>query len=100
MLFSRKHYLRLVSNCLTLFFSCLWFIPFFVDLVIDPVLRGFASFELDFSLACTTFGVCTVMAADCSCNYGYSLLGGLRALAQTICFKVRFAFFCYFNLQI
>ena len=97
MLFSRKHYLRLVSNYLTLFFSCLWFIPFFVCLVIDPVL-GFASFEPDFSLACTTFGVCTAMAADWSCNYGYSLLGGLRVLAQTISFKVRFAFFCYFKL--
>jgi NADH-ubiquinone oxidoreductase chain 1 len=32
------------------------------------------------------------MTAECSSNSGYSLLGHLRALAQTISYEVRLAF--------
>ena len=51
-------------------------------------------FELGllFFLACTRLGVYTIMIAGWSSNSGYSLLGGLRALAQTISYKVRLAF--------
>lgn len=59
-----------------------------------PYLSGFISFELGllFFLACTRLGVYTVMIAGWSSNSGYSLLGGLRALAQTISYEVRLAF--------
>jgi NADH-ubiquinone oxidoreductase chain 1 len=43
-------------------------------------------------LACTRLGVYTVMIAGLTSNSGYSLLGGLRALAQTISYDVRLAF--------
>jgi NADH-ubiquinone oxidoreductase chain 1 len=58
---------------------------FFLSLLVwllVPYLSGFISFELGllFFLACTRLGVYT------------SLLGGLRALAQTISYEVRLAF--------
>jgi len=43
-------------------------------------------------LACTRLGVYTVIIAGWSSNSGYSLLGGLSALAQTISYEVRLAF--------
>jgi NADH-ubiquinone oxidoreductase chain 1 len=73
-----------------------------------PYLSGFISFELGlFFLACTRLGVYTVIIAGWSSNSGYSLLGGLRALAQTISYEVRLAFIllsfvvlvCRFNLS-
>jgi NADH-ubiquinone oxidoreductase chain 1 len=59
-----------------------------------PYLSGFISFELGLLLflVCTRLGVYTVMIAGWSSNSGYSLLGGLRALAQTISYEVRLAF--------
>jgi NADH-ubiquinone oxidoreductase chain 1 len=59
-----------------------------------PYPSGFICFELGllFFLACTRLGVNTVIIAGCSSNSGYSLLGGLRALAQTISYEVRLAF--------
>jgi NADH-ubiquinone oxidoreductase chain 1 len=76
-----------------------------------PYLSGFISFELGllffFFLACTRLGVYTVIIAGWSSNSGYSLLGGLRALAQTISYEVRLAFIllsfvvlvCRYNLS-
>jgi NADH-ubiquinone oxidoreductase chain 1 len=55
-------------------------------------LSCFISFELGFFWACMRLGVCSVMIAGWSSNSGYSLLGGLRALAQTISYEVRLAF--------
>jgi hypothetical protein len=54
---------------------------------------SFTSFELGllFFLACTSLGVYTVIIAGWSSNSGYSLLGALRALAQTISYEVRLA---------
>ena len=59
-----------------------------------PYLSGFISFELGLLLflAYTRLGVYTVMIAGWSSNSGYSLLGGLCALAQTISYEVRLAF--------
>jgi len=59
-----------------------------------PYLSGFISIELGllFWGACTSLGVYTVIIAGWSSNSGYSLLGGLRALAQTIFYEVRLAF--------
>ena len=59
-----------------------------------PYLSGFISFELGllFFLACMRLGVYTVMTAGWSSDSGYSLLGSLRALTQTISYEVRLAF--------
>jgi NADH-ubiquinone oxidoreductase chain 1 len=74
-----------------------------------PYLSGFISFELGllFFLAFTRLGVYTVIIAGRSSNSGCSLLGGLRALAQTISYEVRLAFIllsfvvlvCRYNLS-
>ena len=45
-----------------------------------------------FFFSCTRLGVCTVIIAGWFSSSGYSLLGGLRALAQTISYEVRLAF--------
>jgi NADH-ubiquinone oxidoreductase chain 1 len=94
-LFSREQYFPLVSNYLIYYFSPNFgfFLFLFVWLLI-PYLSGFMSFELDllFFLACTSLGVYTVIIAGWSSNFGYSLLKGLRALAQTISYEVRLAF--------
>jgi len=94
-LFSREQYFPIVSNYLIYYFSPIF--GFFLSLLVwllVPYLSGFISFELGllFFLACTRLGVYTVMIAGWSSNSGYSLLGGLRALAQTISYEVRLAF--------
>jgi len=94
-LFSREQYFPVVSNYLIYYFSPIF--GFFLSLLVwllVPYLSGFISFELGllFFLACTRLGVYTVMIAGWSSNSGYSLLGGLRALAQTISYEVRLAF--------
>nr|YP_009115123.1 NADH dehydrogenase subunit 1 [Neocapritermes taracua]AIZ68309.1 NADH dehydrogenase subunit 1 [Neocapritermes taracua] len=94
-LFTSEQYFPLVSNYLIYYFSPVF--GFFLSLLIwllIPYLSGFISFELGllFFLACTSLGVYTVMIAGWSSNSGYSLLGGLRALAQTISYEVSLAF--------
>lgn len=94
-LFTREQYFPLVSNYLIYYFSPIF--GFFLSLLVwllIPYLSGFISFELGllFFLACTRLGVYTVIIAGWSSNSGYSLLGGLRALAQTISYEVRLAF--------
>nr|AQP29957.1 NADH dehydrogenase subunit 1 [Ateuchotermes sp. C TB-2017]AQP29983.1 NADH dehydrogenase subunit 1 [Ateuchotermes sp. C TB-2017] len=94
-LFTSEQYFPLVSNYLIYYFSPVF--GFFLSLlvwVLVPYLSGFISFELGllFFLACASLGVYTVMIAGWSSNSGYSLLGGLRALAQTISYEVSLAF--------
>nr|WNL54256.1 NADH dehydrogenase subunit 1 [Microcerotermes pauliani] len=94
-LFTSEQYFPLVSNYLIYYFSPIF--GFFLSLlvwVLIPYLSGFISFELGllFFLACTSLGVYTVMIAGWSSNSSYSLLGGLRALAQTISYEVSLAF--------
>lgn len=94
-LFVREQYFPLVSNYLIYYFSPIF--GFFLSLLVwllIPYLSGFVSFELGllFFLACTRLGVYTVIIAGWSSNSSYSLLGGLRALAQTISYEVRLAF--------
>jgi NADH-ubiquinone oxidoreductase chain 1 len=95
-LLSKEQYSPLVYNYLIYYFSPVFL--FFISLlfwVLIPYLSGFISFEfgLLFFLACTRLGVYTVMIAGWSSNSAYSLLGGLRALAQTIfLYEVRLAF--------
>jgi NADH-ubiquinone oxidoreductase chain 1 len=48
-------------------------------------------------LACTSLGVYIVIIAGWSSNSGYSLLGGIYALVQTVSYEVRLTLF-YFLL--
>nr|AQP27371.1 NADH dehydrogenase subunit 1 [Pericapritermes nitobei] len=109
-LFTSEQYFPLVSNYLIYYFSPIF--GFFLSLLIwllIPYLSGFISFELGllFFLSCTSLGVYTVMIAGWSSNSSYSLLGGLRALAQTISYEVSLAFIllsfvvlvCSYNLS-
>nr|YP_009743952.1 NADH dehydrogenase subunit 1 [Protambulyx ockendeni]QIE12715.1 NADH dehydrogenase subunit 1 [Protambulyx ockendeni] len=68
-----------VSFVLSLFVWML--IPYYFNMI---------SFNLGilFFLCCTSMGVYTVMIAGWSSNSNYSLLGGLRAVAQTISYEV------------
>lgn len=58
-----------------------------------PLLFKLYSFNLGllFFLRCTSLGVYTVIVAGWSSNSNYALLGGLRAVAQTISYEVRLA---------
>nr|QXJ80268.1 NADH dehydrogenase subunit 1 [Rhodoprasina callantha] len=58
-----------------------------------PYYFNFISFNLGilFFLCCTSFGVYTIMIAGWSSNSNYALLGGLRAVAQTISYEVSMA---------
>nr|YP_009743965.1 NADH dehydrogenase subunit 1 [Protambulyx strigilis]QIE12728.1 NADH dehydrogenase subunit 1 [Protambulyx strigilis] len=71
-----------VSFVLSLFVWML--VPYYFNMV---------SFNLGvlFFLCCTSMGVYTVMIAGWSSNSNYSLLGGLRAVAQTISYEVSMA---------
>nr|YP_009227483.1 NADH dehydrogenase subunit 1 [Parnara guttata]AFN21418.1 NADH dehydrogenase subunit 1 [Parnara guttata] len=58
--------------------------------VLMPYYFNLISFNLGvlFFFCCTSLGVYTVMVAGWSSNSNYSLLGGLRAVAQTISYEV------------
>nr|URX52915.1 NADH dehydrogenase subunit 1 [Glyptotermes sp.]URX52928.1 NADH dehydrogenase subunit 1 [Glyptotermes sp. 5 AB-2022a] len=93
-LFTSEQYFPLVSNYLSYYFSPIF--SLFLSLlvwVLIPYFSGFVSFELGllFFLCCTSLGVYTVMVAGWSSNSNYSLLGGLRSVAQTISYEVSLA---------
>nr|YP_009726971.1 NADH dehydrogenase subunit 1 [Cryptotermes declivis]QIA95631.1 NADH dehydrogenase subunit 1 [Cryptotermes declivis] len=93
-LFTSEQYFPLISNYLSYYFSPVF--SLFLSLlvwVLVPYLSGFISFELGllFFLCCTSLGVYTVMVAGWSSNSNYSLLGGLRSVAQTISYEVSLA---------
>nr|AND96438.1 NADH deshydrogenase subunit 1 [Onthophagus sp. BMNH679869] len=72
-----------VSPVMSLFLSLmLWFCM--------PFLTFLFSFNLGilYFLCCSSLGVYTIMMAGWSSNSNYSLLGGLRAVAQTISYEV------------
>nr|BDE56971.1 NADH dehydrogenase subunit 1 [Luciola parvula] len=90
-LFCKEQINPIMSNFLSYYFSpifnlflalLLWFcLPFFT---------GFLHFSLGFLffLCCSSLSVYTVMIAGWSSNSNYSLLGGLRCVAQTISYEV------------
>nr|YP_009826138.1 NADH dehydrogenase subunit 1 [Shoveliteratura triangula]QIV68429.1 NADH dehydrogenase subunit 1 [Shoveliteratura triangula] len=84
----------LLSNYFLYYFSPI-FSLFLVLLVwmVYPFLTMMFSFNLGllFFLCCTSMGVYTVMIAGWSSNSNYALLGGLRAVAQTISYEVSLA---------
>nr|ALG66376.1 NADH dehydrogenase subunit 1 [Kuwayamaea brachyptera] len=83
-----------LSNYL-LYYLCPVFSLFLALLVwlIYPYMSLLFSFNLGllFFLCCTSLGVYTVMVAGWSSNSNYALLGGLRAVAQTISYEVSLA---------
>nr|YP_010701137.1 NADH dehydrogenase subunit 1 [Acosmeryx shervillii]WCI21375.1 NADH dehydrogenase subunit 1 [Acosmeryx shervillii] len=80
-------------------YYCYYFSPvisFILSLIIwvlIPYYFNMISFNLGlmFFLCCTSMGVYTVMVAGWSSNSNYALLGGLRAVAQTISYEVSMA---------
>nr|AVN67496.1 NADH dehydrogenase subunit 1 [Panchlora nivea] len=93
-LFTKEQTFPLTSN-----YICYYFAPVFslflslLIWMILPYLSGLYSFELGllFFLSCTSLGVYTLMIAGWSSNSNYSLLGGLRGVAQTISYEVSLA---------
>nr|UYI30650.1 NADH dehydrogenase subunit 1 [Aquatica lateralis] len=93
-LFCKEQANPIMSNYLSYYFSpvfnlflslLLWFcLPFF---------SGFLHFSLGFLffLCCSSLSVYTIMISGWSSNSNYSLLGGLRCVAQTISYEVSLA---------
>nr|AWB98705.1 NADH dehydrogenase subunit 1 [Anopheles aff. arthuri D PGF-2018] len=93
-LFTKEQTYPLVSNYISYYFSPGF--SLFLSLLIwmcIPYLIKLYSFNLGvlFFLCCTSLGVYTVMIAGWSSNSNYALLGGLRAVAQTISYEVSLA---------
>nr|QPQ74972.1 NADH dehydrogenase subunit 1 [Pantala flavescens] len=93
-LFTKEQTFPMVSNYMPYYFSPIF--SLFVSLLIWSIMPswfGLYSFNLGllFFLCCTSVGVYTVMIAGWSSNSIYALLGGLRAVAQTISYEVSLA---------
>nr|AVN67485.1 NADH dehydrogenase subunit 1 [Nauphoeta cinerea] len=93
-LFTKEQTFPFNSNYISYYFAPVF--SLFLSLLlwmIMPYVSGLYSFELGFLffLSCTSLGVYTVMIAGWSSNSNYSLLGGLRAVAQTISYEVSLA---------
>nr|AVN67864.1 NADH dehydrogenase subunit 1 [Therea olegrandjeani] len=93
-LFTKEQNFPLISNYLSYYFAPIFslFLSLLVWMIV-PYFTGFISFDfgLLFFLCCTSMGVYTVMIAGWSSNSNYALLGGLRAVAQTISYEVSLA---------
>nr|YP_010946621.1 NADH dehydrogenase subunit 1 [Margattea speciosa]WGO57339.1 NADH dehydrogenase subunit 1 [Margattea speciosa] len=90
-LFLSEQTFPLVSNFVSYYFAPV--INLFLALIIwmlMPYLGGLFFFEMGFLffLGCLSLGVYTIMIAGWSSNSNYSMLGGLRAVAQTISYEV------------
>ena len=93
-LFTKEQTWSLASNYLLYFFSPVFM--FFISLflwVMMPFSTGFLDFEYGFFffLCILSLGVYPLMIAGWSSNSKYALLGGLRAVAQTISYEVSLA---------
>nr|WNG77930.1 NADH dehydrogenase subunit 1 [Elephantomyia inulta] len=93
-LFTKEVTNPVLSNYISYYFSPVFslFLSLLVWLCIPYFIKLF-SFNLGvlFFLCCTSLGVYTVMIAGWSSNSNYALLGGLRAVAQTISYEVSLA---------
>nr|YP_008081552.1 NADH dehydrogenase subunit 1 [Ascalohybris subjacens]AGK07596.1 NADH dehydrogenase subunit 1 [Ascalohybris subjacens] len=93
-LFTKEQTYPITSNYLSYYISPI--ISLFLSLLIwmvFPYMTNLYNFNLGllFFLCCTSLGVYTVMVAGWSSNSNYALLGGLRAVAQTISYEVSMA---------
>uniref|UniRef100_UPI0030035545 NADH dehydrogenase subunit 1 n=1 Tax=Tachina sobria TaxID=3118448 RepID=UPI0030035545 len=93
-LFTKEQTYPLLSNYISYYFSPIFslFLSLLVWMCMPMFIKMF-SFNLGllFFLCCTSLGVYTVMIAGWSSNSNYALLGGLRAVAQTISYEVSLA---------
>nr|YP_009172437.1 NADH dehydrogenase subunit 1 [Herona marathus]ALG63375.1 NADH dehydrogenase subunit 1 [Herona marathus] len=90
-LFSKEQVYLNYSNYVVYYFSPI--MSFMLSLMLwmlIPYIINMITFNLGilFFLCCTSMGVYTVMIAGWSSNSNYSLLGGLRSVAQTISYEV------------
>nr|YP_009114362.1 NADH dehydrogenase subunit 1 [Cethosia biblis]AHL17252.1 NADH dehydrogenase subunit 1 [Cethosia biblis] len=90
-LFTKEQIYLNYSNYFSYYFSPI--VKFMLSLIIwmiIPYSFNMIMFNLGllFFLCCTSMGVYTVLMAGWSSNSNYSLLGGLRAVAQTISYEV------------
>nr|YP_010585951.1 NADH dehydrogenase subunit 1 [Parapsyche difformis]UZZ43687.1 NADH dehydrogenase subunit 1 [Parapsyche difformis] len=90
-LFSKEFFSPLVSNFIVYLLSPV--ISLFISLLVWislPYLVGSSFFFLGllFILCCLSVGVYMIMLSGWSSNSNYSMLGGLRAIAQTISYEV------------
>nr|YP_009442858.1 NADH dehydrogenase subunit 1 [Limenitis sinensium]ATP01333.1 NADH dehydrogenase subunit 1 [Limenitis sinensium] len=90
-LFSKEQVYLNYSNYFSFYFSPI--ISFMLSLMIwllIPYVFNMINFNLGllFFLCCSSIGVYTLLIAGWSSNSNYSLLGGLRAVAQTISYEV------------
>nr|YP_010602085.1 NADH dehydrogenase subunit 1 [Ocellarnaca nigra]WAM61714.1 NADH dehydrogenase subunit 1 [Ocellarnaca nigra] len=93
-LFTSEQTYPMASNYVLYYFSPVF--SLFLALVVWLIFPCFTylfsfNFGLLFFLCCTSLGVYTVMVAGWSSNSNYALLGGLRAVAQTISYEVSLA---------
>nr|YP_009465615.1 NADH dehydrogenase subunit 1 [Sergia lucens]BBC69451.1 NADH dehydrogenase subunit 1 [Sergia lucens] len=93
-LFTKEQTLPVMSNFLPYYLSPVFslFVSLIVWLVM-PYELGLMNFNMStlFFLCCTSLGVYTTMSAGWASNSKYSLLGSLRAVAQTISYEVSLA---------
>uniref|UniRef100_A0AAU7BAC6 NADH-ubiquinone oxidoreductase chain 1 n=1 Tax=Micropathus cavernicola TaxID=3073456 RepID=A0AAU7BAC6_9ORTH len=93
-LFTKEQTYPLRSNYLLYYFSPVFslYLSLLVWMVFPFITFLFSfNFGLLFFLCCTSMGVYTVMIAGWSSNSNYAMLGGLRAVAQTISYEVSLA---------
>nr|YP_010591374.1 NADH dehydrogenase subunit 1 [Agriotes hirayamai]QEH58445.1 NADH dehydrogenase subunit 1 [Agriotes hirayamai] len=93
-LFSKEQINPIMSNYWSYYFSPVF--NLFLSLVLwicIPFFSGFLHFSLGmlFFLCVSSLSVYTIMMAGWSSNSNYSLLGGLRSVAQTISYEVSLA---------
>nr|UBU97801.1 NADH dehydrogenase subunit 1 [Dardanus aspersus] len=93
-LFTKEQTTPMMSNFLPYYFSPI--ISLFISLLVWSVLpyqTGLVNFDMSvlFFLCCLSLGVYPVMSAGWSSNCKYSMLGSLRAVAQTISYEVSLA---------
>nr|YP_010702021.1 NADH dehydrogenase subunit 1 [Dexia tenuiforceps]WCL18809.1 NADH dehydrogenase subunit 1 [Dexia tenuiforceps] len=93
-LFTKEQTYPLLSNYISYYFSPIF--SLFLSLLVwmsMPIFIKLFSFNLGllFFFCCISLGVYTVMIAGWSSNSNYSMLGGLRAVAQTISYEVSLA---------
>nr|YP_010626154.1 NADH dehydrogenase subunit 1 [Agulla arizonica]WBK02991.1 NADH dehydrogenase subunit 1 [Agulla arizonica] len=93
-LFTKEHVFPIYSNYLIYYFSPVFgFLMSMIIWVVFPNSLVFFSFDLGFLflICCLSMGVYSVMIAGWSSNSNYSLLGGLRSVAQTISYEISMA---------
>ena len=93
-LFTKEQTLPFISNYLVYYFSPIF--SLFLSLLCwlcFPLFIKLYSFNLGvlFFFCCLSIGVYSVIIAGWSSNSNYALLGGLRAVAQTISYEVSLA---------